>query len=43
MTATEERRLRRALYGTLESLPPSPAPLETILRRGRLIRLRRAS
>src|ERR1700722_17096142 len=42
MTATEERRLRRALYGTLESLPPSPAPVETILRRGRLIRLRRA-
>jgi hypothetical protein len=42
MTATEERRLRRALHGTLESLPPSPAPLETILRRGRLIRLRRA-
>jgi len=42
MTATQDRRLRRALYGTLETLPPSPAPLETIIRRGRLIRLRRA-
>src|SRR5579871_1937772 len=42
MTATQDRRLRRALYGTLEALPPSPAPLETIIRRGRLHRLRRA-
>jgi hypothetical protein len=42
MTATQDLRLRRALHGMLESLPPSPAPLETIVRRGRRIRLRRA-
>jgi hypothetical protein len=42
MTATQDGKLRRALHGTLESLPPSPVPLETIIRRGRRIRLRRA-
>ena len=42
MTATQERKLRRALHRTLESLPPSPVPLETIIRRGRRTRLRRA-
>jgi hypothetical protein len=42
MTATQDRKLRRAVHGTLESLPPSPVPLETIIRRGRRIRLRRA-
>ena len=42
MTATEDRELRRALRGTLQSVPASPAPLETIVRRGRRIRLRRA-
>ena len=42
MTATEDRQLRRALHGTLQSVQPSPAPLETIIRRGKGIRLRRA-
>jgi hypothetical protein len=42
MTATEERQLRRALHGTLQSVQPSPAPLETIVRRSKGIRLRRA-
>jgi hypothetical protein len=42
MTATEERQLRRALHGTLQSVQPSPAPLETIVRQGKGIRLRRA-
>ena len=42
MTATEDRKLRRALHGTLQSVPPSPAPLETIVRQGKGIRLRRA-
>jgi len=42
MTATPDSKLRRALHGTLESLPPSPVPLERIIRRGRRIRLRRA-
>jgi hypothetical protein len=41
MTATEDRELRRALQSTLQSVPPSPAPLETIVRRGKAIRLRR--
>lgn len=41
MTATEERQLRRALHGTLQSVPPPPVPLEAITRRGRSIRLRR--
>jgi hypothetical protein len=42
LTATEDRKLRRALHGTLQSVPPSPAPLETIIQRGKRIRLRRA-
>jgi hypothetical protein len=42
MTATGERELRRALDGTLQSVQPSPVPLETIIRRGKGIRLRRA-
>ena len=42
MTATEERQLRRALHGTLESVSPPPVPLEAIVRRGRGVRLRRA-
>jgi hypothetical protein len=42
MTATEDRELRRALNSTLGSVPPSPVPIETIIRRGRGIRLRRA-
>jgi hypothetical protein len=43
MTETQERELRRALHGTLQSVPPSPAPLETIIRRGKHIRLRRGA
>jgi hypothetical protein len=42
MTAAGERKLRRALRDTLQALPPSPAPLEAIVRRGRRARLRRA-
>lgn len=42
MTATEERQLRRALHGTLQSVSPPPVPLEAIARRGRGVRLRRA-
>ena len=42
MTATEDRELRRALQDTIQSVPPSPAPLEAIIRRGKGIRLRRA-
>ena len=40
--ATGERQLRRALYDTLQSVPPPPVPLEAIARRGKVIRLRRA-
>jgi hypothetical protein len=42
MPATEERQLRRALHGTLQSVSPPPVPLEAIARRGKVIRLRRA-
>jgi hypothetical protein len=42
MTATEDRELRRALHDTLQSVPPSPVPLDTIINRSRGIRLRRA-
>jgi hypothetical protein len=42
MTATEDRELRRALHSTLGSVPPSPVPIEAILRRGKGIHLRRA-
>ena len=42
MTATEDRELRRALHRTLGSVPPSPVPIEAIIRRGKGIRLRRA-
>jgi hypothetical protein len=42
MTATEDRELRRVLHDTLQSLPPSPAPVEAIIRRSRRIRLLRA-
>jgi len=42
MTATEERQLRRALHGTLQSVSPPPVPLEAIVRRGRGVRRRRA-
>ena len=37
MTATEERQLRRALYGTLQSVSPPPVPFEAIARRGKVI------
>jgi hypothetical protein len=42
MTATEDRELRRAVHGLLQSLPHSPAPIPQIVRRGKGIRLRRA-
>ncbi|MGH3153665.1 MAG: hypothetical protein ACRDOB_23440 [Streptosporangiaceae bacterium] len=46
MSATQEKAqekaLRHALHGTLRSVQPSPAPLETIVRRGKRIRLRRS-
>src|SRR5580693_10230882 len=42
MTATEERQLRRALHGTLQSVSPPPVPLEAIARRGKVIGRRRA-
>ena len=42
MTATEDRKLRRVMHGLLQDVPPSPAPLEEIVRRGKGIRLRRA-
>ena len=42
MTATEDRELRRTLHGTLGSVQPSPVPIESIIRRGRAVRLRRA-
>jgi hypothetical protein len=42
MTATEERQLRRALHGTLQSVSPPPVPFEAIARRGKVIRRRRA-
>jgi hypothetical protein len=43
MTATEDRELRRALHDTLQAVPPSPVPLQAIIRRGRGIRLRRTA
>jgi len=42
LTATEDRELRRTLHSTLGSVQPPPVPLETIIRRGKGIRLRRA-
>jgi hypothetical protein len=42
LTATEDRDLRRVLHGTLQAVPPSPVPVEAIIRRGKRIRLRRA-
>jgi hypothetical protein len=42
MTATQDRELRQALHGTLRSVQPSPAPLETIVRRGKRMRLWRS-
>lgn len=42
MTGSEDRELRRAVHGMLQAVPPSPAPLEEIIRRGKGIRLRRA-
>jgi hypothetical protein len=42
LTATGDRDLRRALEDTLQAVPPSPVPLQGIIRRGRHIRLRRA-
>jgi hypothetical protein len=41
LTASDDRKLRRALHRTLQSVPPSPAPLDAIIRRGKAIRLRR--
>ena len=41
MTATEDRELRRAVHELLQDVPPSPAPVEEIVRRGKGIRLRR--
>jgi hypothetical protein len=42
VTVTEDSKLRRAMHGMLRDVPPSPAPLDAIIRRGRAIRLRRA-
>lgn len=42
MTATEDRDLRRAMHDLLQAVPPSPAPIPQIVRRGKGIRLRRA-
>jgi hypothetical protein len=42
MTATEDRDLRRTMQDTLQAVPPSPLPLEAIIRHGKVIRLRRA-
>jgi len=42
MTATEDRKLRRTMHEMLQDVPPSPAPLDAIIRRGKGIRLRRA-
>jgi hypothetical protein len=42
LTPTEDRDLRRAMHGALQSMQPPPAPLETIIRRSNSIRLRRA-
>jgi hypothetical protein len=42
VTTTEDRKLRQVMQETLQSVPPSPVPLEVIIRRGRGIRLRRA-
>jgi hypothetical protein len=42
LTATEERQLRRALHDTLQPVSPPPVPLEAIVRRGKVIRRRRA-
>jgi hypothetical protein len=42
LTATEDRDLRRAMHGALQSMQPPPVPLETIIRRSNGIRLRRA-
>jgi hypothetical protein len=42
LTATEDRDLRQAMHGTLQSVQPAPVPLETIIRRSNGIRLRRA-
>jgi hypothetical protein len=42
VTATEDRKLRQVMRETLRSLPPSPPPVEAIVRRGQRIRLRRA-
>jgi hypothetical protein len=42
MTATEDRDLRRAMQDTLQAVPASHLPLEAIIRRGQVIRLRRA-
>jgi hypothetical protein len=41
LTATEERQMRRALRGSLQSVSPPPVPLEAIVRRGKGIRRRR--
>jgi hypothetical protein len=42
LTATEDRKLRQVMQETLQSVPPSPVPLEVIIRRGKGLRLRRA-
>jgi hypothetical protein len=42
MTTTQDRELRRALHGALQSVQPPPVPVEAIIRRGKGIRLRRA-
>ncbi len=42
MTGTEDAELRQRMRGLLQVIEPPPAPLDTIARRGRGIRLRRA-
>ena len=42
MTGPDDAGLRQSMRGLLEVIEPPPAPLDTIIRRGRGIRLRRA-
>lgn len=42
MTSTEDRELRQRIGGLVQSVRPSPAPVDQIIRRGRAVRLRRA-
>lgn len=40
MTATNDRELRRAMHRMLQSVQPSPTPVDAIIQRGKKIRLR---